>query len=460
MFFVIPATSFASISINEVMYDLEGTDSDREWIELMNAGAESVNLSNWKFFENNSNHGLSLYSGNESIGPGEFVVIADSPETFLSDWPSFSGNMFDSSWSSFSNTGETFSIKNEDGDIVDEFTYTPEDGANGDGKSLQLIEGSFLPASPTPGSANQISGEVLESLEEVQIPENSSSESPEKNIIKQSTFGIPQRAVVGERIDFEPEIYDDKGELIFKANLNWSLGDGASREDEYRKNFSHTYNYPGTYVVYLEVYTTSQRREPEHVYRQTISVVPASVRLTLVDGGVAVKNKSVYELDIGGWNFLFDKNSIFRIPQNTIILPGKEIVFSESILSESSIVEVSLINEVGSVVASFGKKVESLPVVNVKQKVTHIPIPITTTPAVKISKDQDKDSDLKLDESLQVASANRALPDNTKNNNSLWFWVYGVLIAGVIGGVSFIYFRNEDEFINEVNDVDEYRFEE
>ena len=35
--------------INEVMYDLEGTDTDREWIEVYNDGAESMNLATYKF---------------------------------------------------------------------------------------------------------------------------------------------------------------------------------------------------------------------------------------------------------------------------------------------------------------------------------------------------------------------------------------------------------------------------
>ena len=36
------------VVINEVLYDPEGADSGYEWIELFNAGDQSVNLENWK----------------------------------------------------------------------------------------------------------------------------------------------------------------------------------------------------------------------------------------------------------------------------------------------------------------------------------------------------------------------------------------------------------------------------
>ncbi len=450
MLFLLPVVSFASITINEVMYDLEGTDSGREWIELKNEGAESVNLLSWKFYENNSNHGLSLYSGEESILPGGFAVVVDSPETFLNDWPSFTGNLFDSSWSSFSNTGESFSIKNEDGDIIDEVTYVPEDGANGDGNSLQLISGEFIPASPTPGLENQ-------STEQETIASSSNTEQEEETTSVEyiSTFGIPERVVSGERIGFEPKLYDNDGKLLFKALFRWSLGDGNSREDEYRKDFYHTYENPGVYVAYLEVFTSSKKDEPNHVYRQTIKVVPASVSLFLVEDGVLIKNKSVYELNIGDWDLVFDQENKFKIPKNTIVLPGKEIIFSFKTLGQSSVANIILQNQSDGAVASVTSLVkESNPV---KIKTIYIPVENTPAPVEKIV--EDSSGGLEADSYSQLASASSALPEKT-GNNSLWFWIYGVLIVSVIGGVSYMYLRNEDEFIEEIKEADKYSIEE
>ncbi|MFT5359783.1 MAG: hypothetical protein ACI88L_000243 [Candidatus Paceibacteria bacterium] len=446
IFVLVPGISFASISVNEIMYDLEGTDSDREWLELVNKGPEFVNISNWKFYENSSNHGLTLYSGEEILAPGEFAVIVDSPEVFLSDWPSFTGNLFDSSWSSFSNTGETFAIKNEDGDIVDEVTYSPEDGANGDGKSLQLISDEFTPASPTPGKENQ----GVEQETNTAISNTQSGEIAEVEYV--STFGIPDRVVSGEKIFFDPKLYDNEGNLIFKALFQWSLGDGNAREDDYRKDFSHVYEHPGVYVVYVEVYTSSRRHDPDHVYRQTIKVLPANIDLAILDEGVSLKNKSVYELDIGNWDLLLDSNDKFRIPKNTIILPGKEIIFSFPTLGVNFISDLILQNESDDMVSSIlnSKLEKDIP----KKKIIYIPTIKTTAPVQKVVEEVLDISDVEP----QIASALSALPE-VRKNKSLWFWIYGLLIVSVIGIISYIYLKEEDDFLEELNEADEYTIE-
>jgi hypothetical protein len=41
LIFLIPAFAEASITINEIMYDVEGSDTDREWIELKNNGSDN-----------------------------------------------------------------------------------------------------------------------------------------------------------------------------------------------------------------------------------------------------------------------------------------------------------------------------------------------------------------------------------------------------------------------------------
>ncbi len=455
-FLIMPMVSFASVSINEVMYDLEGTDTDREWLELKNVGSESINLSSWKFYENNSNHGLTVYSGDESISPGGFAVIVDSPETFLADWPSFSGNLFDSSWSSFSNTGESFSIKNEDGDVVDEFTYVPEDGAGGDGNSLQVLGGEIVPASPTPGEENQ--GSIQESGGGEDQNSDQSTETEEETPKTFNTFVIPDRVVSGEKIKFEPKLYDNEGELMFKELFIWSLGDGVTREDEYRKDFYHTYEYPGSYVAYVEVYEGGRlKEEPDHVYRQTIQVIEANVGLSIISGGVLIKNKSVYELNLGDWDLVFGKDK-FRIPKNTIVLPGKEIIFSKRVLGVDGISSVLLQNEVDFMVSSVNLPEEKP--AQAKTKIIYAQPKSASSGAIRENSRMEQEPAEKVVEETsvepesQVASAASVA---SKTNKSLWIWVYIVLIGGVIVSVGYFYFK-EDEMTEEKSEADDYTF--
>src|SRR3989344_6805654 len=100
---------YASVVITEVMYDLEGADTGREWVKIQNDGV-AVDLTGWKFFEGGGNHGLTLVQGDISLPQNGFAVIADNAEKFLLDWPGFSGTLFDSVFS-LSNTGETLILR-------------------------------------------------------------------------------------------------------------------------------------------------------------------------------------------------------------------------------------------------------------------------------------------------------------------------------------------------------------
>ncbi len=145
---------FFPVAINEIMYNPEGTDTNREWIEILNTASTSVDISEWRLFENDTAHRLNLISGNFVLQPGEFAIIADDGDQFKIDYPFFSGNLFDSSFS-LNNEGEVISLKN--GDLkIDEISYSPSGGADGNGKSLQKFSDNWEESLPTPGKENLI----------------------------------------------------------------------------------------------------------------------------------------------------------------------------------------------------------------------------------------------------------------------------------------------------------------
>lgn len=136
--------------ISEIMYDPLGGDDNHEWIEIKNGTANSVDLSEWDFFEANTNHSLTLAQGNATVPAGGFAIIAEDAAQFLVDFPSFTGALFDSSFA-LANTTETIAIKDGSGTIVDEVTYSSEQGATNDGNSLQKAESGWIAATPNPG---------------------------------------------------------------------------------------------------------------------------------------------------------------------------------------------------------------------------------------------------------------------------------------------------------------------
>jgi len=126
---LLPSFVYADVIINEIMYNPEGSDSGHEWVEIYSS--KEVNLSEWKFFENDANHGLILISGSWIVNG--YAVIVDEYDLFLSDYQSFNGTLLDSSWSSLSNSGEYIAIKNKKNEIVDGINYSTE-FANANGK--------------------------------------------------------------------------------------------------------------------------------------------------------------------------------------------------------------------------------------------------------------------------------------------------------------------------------------
>lgn len=99
----------SNIEFSEIMYDLEGSDTDRGWIELYNGEETGVDLTNWRLDENGTQHILTLKQGSTTLASGSYAVISGNYEKFKEDNPSFSGTAFDSSFS-LSNTGETLKI--------------------------------------------------------------------------------------------------------------------------------------------------------------------------------------------------------------------------------------------------------------------------------------------------------------------------------------------------------------
>lgn len=146
-----PQLLSAQVIISEIMYDVSGSDSGREWVEIYNEGADA-DITAWKLLEGTTNHGLTAV-GAQTLSSGSYAVIADNPTKFKTDWPSYSGLLFDSAFS-LNNTGETLMLRCCGKELADKdsATYASSMGAQGDGSSLSRSGGSFVPTDPSPGA--------------------------------------------------------------------------------------------------------------------------------------------------------------------------------------------------------------------------------------------------------------------------------------------------------------------
>lgn len=329
----VPMVADAQVVFTEIMYDVDGTDSGYEWIEVYNGSTDQIDLASFFLFENNVYHKISSEDTTMLSGQS-YAVIADNPVKFLEKYPNFSGTIVDSAFS-LNNSGETIKFFNADKIEIDSFSYTSDMGANGTGNSLQEYDGVFIVAEPTPGIKN--STIPIDETEKVEDDNSNSSsgstdtskssgssahaDQVELSSLKQSDsidigIGRERLATVRSEIEFRLITGEDNGNKIL-----WSFGDGFGARG---RKTTHTYKYPGEYVVVANV--SSGKRHG--VTRTKVIVSEVVLDIKDNDQAVSIENKGEQEINVGGFTIRSgDKSHTFF--EDTIILKGSSITLTK-----------------------------------------------------------------------------------------------------------------------------------
>ena len=340
----------AQIIITEIMYNPEGTDSGREWIEVYNLGSEPVDISDYKFLENEVNHKLSAHNLSDVdsliIKAGEYAVIADNSTKFLVDYTE-KGLLIDSAFS-LKNTGEEISMINLDGLVTDLFNYSPELGADGTGNSLQLNGSEWIPAEPTPFIVNKTEpadetdsgGDSADSdssgSSSSSSSSNSSGDSTHSSISELTKYkpkidlkvsaGRDRYTTINTEIDFELIHNQDSNNGI---SATWSMGDGIQLKG---RKIDHIYTSAGIFNVVLN----TKNKEESAVSRTKVYVSEPVIQLDYSIWGktvdVLLKNTLKKEMNIGGYSLYIESRNDkqtnkqkFKIAPDTIVDSGQTL---------------------------------------------------------------------------------------------------------------------------------------
>lgn len=332
-----PIIARAQLAITEIMYDLSGSDLN-EWIEVQNISSQSVDLSNYKLFENNSNHGLKVFQGDANILAGSYAIIANDPSAFLSEYTNFNGTIFDSSFN-LSNTGETLVIRDSSSLDIDTVIYTSDMGANGDGMSLQKNGNNFKSGTPTPGiefdsiqssvqtnQDNQLNSQDTNQTKVISTYSTSAQES--KNEIDETfsvSIGKDRLVAVGNEVAFKAEVKNKNSYFGRGASFSWSMGDGTLK---YGEAVTYNYRYPGEYVVVLN----ASRDGKDIVARTSVKVFEPEFNITaLSDGSVEIENLRKEEINMYLWK-IESIGKIFTFPKDTLIKGHQKVVIPKDVL--------------------------------------------------------------------------------------------------------------------------------
>ncbi len=328
------------------MYDLEGADSiankGREWIEIWNNSSTEVNLSGWKFNDGDTatNHGLNEppVQGLITIPSDGYAILAVDAPTFLSDHQNYNGTIIDIlGVNSLNNTGATLKLLNSEIIEIYSVTYATTTGANGDGNSLQYVNGNWVAAAPTPGATN--AGVSQGSQPQSQEPQPQTQQSststgggspyiPPEKLPKIKVYaGEDKRVTVGATTEFKGQAFGLEDEPLDNARFLWTFGDGASKEG---KNITHFYQYPGEYIVVLNVSSGEYFASDSMLVKALPNQIFISEIKTGADSWIELENKSKEEIDISGSQIKYE-NQIFVFPQSTRIRPSAYLIIPSSV---------------------------------------------------------------------------------------------------------------------------------
>jgi hypothetical protein len=197
---VIPFAS--AVQISEIMYDLEGSDSGYEWVEVYNDGAP-IDLCTIRFYEQETNHYIK--GADCQLASGEYVIVADRPENL-----DFDCKVLDSAFS-LSNTGELLCLRDAEEDLFC-VEYSSSLGASGNGDSLQFVDDVWRSSASTPCSGDvEYKAPELDKQESQQEENNTEAEEQAEvkieKAVEQKPVQIKQEAPAIESMRVSEPVY-------------------------------------------------------------------------------------------------------------------------------------------------------------------------------------------------------------------------------------------------------------
>lgn len=450
-----PFLAKAGVFINEIMYDVEGSDDKKEWVEIYNDSASEINLKDWRF-NDGSNHVLNEPPANGGRGSlvlpalSYAILVSDATTTIVS-YPSYSGIVIDTAMS-LGNTSETVKIIDANGTLIDSVSYNSSMGANGDGKTLQKISGSWVAAVPTFGAQNigAISSHSAglssqSSAQSSSVSQNIASGSVDyhyKNEQISAKAGENKTAVAGADIVLEGNALGFKKEPLENGRYLWNLGDGSYKEG---KNIRHVYKYPGNYIAVLNVSSGDASASD----RINIKVIPNELQIIDAQNEfIKLKNKSGIVLDISGWFLRAGSatgGTVFKFPDYSLVAANSELVISSDISGlkfADNKFTAEMLYPNGSVAFSYSpylasslsSKPKEIILSKPLEKKAEIALPII--PQKNYSTPSSNSSAPSAEKNQPAGKTGLAsvITIGEKNNNGNKIWLILATITGIIGG--------------------------
>lgn len=211
--------------------------SGYQWVEIYNKSDEDIDLSDWKFFEADTNHGLSVSVSstiqNGIISAGSYAVIVQNDILFFQEYNDVHVLVLDSSWSALNKSGEEIGLKNENGDSIELFSYDAIDAYSLERVDVDQEVWKEHPSGHSVGVQNYWMGSVDETIE---------------NLLPVAIISAPYNVTVGEEKNFSAEDSSDSDGTI--VSYEWLFDEEVVSSE---MSFSYIFATTGTVNIVLSV---------------------------------------------------------------------------------------------------------------------------------------------------------------------------------------------------------------
>jgi len=425
----------ASLQIAQVMYDPEGTDTDREWVKLYNNGEEEINIiggktnAAWRISGGEKEESLHYINENLDIPAHGYAVIAKNKDNFNQEYSSFSGPVTTASISLNNTSGI---VKIWDGlnprRVIASLPYNKNDSTND--LSSDSSDNTTTDTEDSDSSSTS----------------SSSSSSEVVSAVLKITTKIISPKIVVEGIPFSLSSLTttNRGETYAVGKFVWNFGDGMKSEVRKSSPFNYIYDYPGEYVLALSYFDNSFNEIADATDRLIIKVIPSDVYISSVgndiDPYIELENKSKYEVVLSDWIITGGEHS-FVFPSGTTIMQGNKIKLSPKItgFTGGDLKYVVVTNPNKEIITTYPIE---------KKKIIYKSSPISSVVYNDSNITTSNTKDIPLLEDSQVINLNdlSASVEDAKINvsNSAYPFI-GLLVIIVLGIVSFLFIKKKNK---------------
>lgn len=327
------STCYADILVTEINWMGSSESQFAEWVEFYNTGDQDINMAGWKLYEAG---GDTLVFTFTKIIPSKGYLLLERSTTSSPD--PISGVSDESGsfgGSGLSNSGEYLVLKDSSNTIIQNLDFSGgwPAGDSDTKKTMQWDGTKWITAVATPKAGLTITPVVID--EDPAVIPGGTSWVPEKFEPK-IILSVPKTIYADVLYDYEAKTYLDYG-LAYNGIFLWNMGDGTTYKSQNPQIVSHSYKYPGTYIVSFGYYNNPYEKKPILFAKEKRVVVPSKVSLKVVsEKGFEISNNTEEDFDLSDWLIKLADGSTLAIPSLSLVASKSSITIPFSSFGISS----------------------------------------------------------------------------------------------------------------------------